>query len=575
MTSKLSAILTMGLTLLVGSAACVNEGGVVGASRGGNIGSDAAAGSGGQTPAPDASNGTGGGSGGGSGGAPALDAAGGNPAVDAPRADDTRPATDVGAPGVDGGPITNPPAMPAGPWARGVRVGLVEAAQGVFIKVGDGATVVAPTMRNADLIEGRPIFARVHIATDAGFTARRLRAVLSLEYADKTKFEIEETKMVSGASNVEQLASTFNFTVPAANVKPNTTMFAAIYETAAAMGAEPATPPRFPATGAADLAVKAGRMELWVVVVPVGGLMDTPERRKKLEQDIYDVYPVQKVNLRVREGAVTIDGTFNSTKGFAALRTAREMDAAKPYEYYHMVITTTAVSYAGVGNVPGATANDGARRTAITITRTPNIDGNTNTTAHEIGHNHGRSHAPGCGAAGADMAYPYKMPAGDMGVNGYSLSFNAFKSRMMFRELMSYCRPRWISDYMWKKFDERVRIVTGFAPAAGMPATQMLATRSLQGFAGAAGETPDWGIVAGSLSDPSATVSPNRHARLSLGDGRQVTVPVTVTELTDHQTLEYAVDLNGADYSDGDVIEAEVVVDGARSVVPVGGLYRR
>ena len=74
---------------------------------------------------------------------------------------------------------------------------------------------------------------------------------------------------------------------------------------------------------------------------------------------------------------------------------------------------------------------------------------------------------PGCGAAGPDMMYPYRMPAGDMGVNGYSLSFNAFKSRMMFRELMSYCRPRWISDYVFGKFEQRVRIVTGFESSPG------------------------------------------------------------------------------------------------------------
>ena len=46
----------------------------------------------------------------------------------------------------------------------------------------------------------------------------------------------------------------------------------------------------------ADLGVKAGRMELWVVVIPDSPLMDTSERRKKLENDVYDLYPVQKVN---------------------------------------------------------------------------------------------------------------------------------------------------------------------------------------------------------------------------------------------------------------------------------------
>ncbi|HEY0706689.1 MAG TPA: hypothetical protein VGG33_07830 [Polyangia bacterium] len=489
---------------------------------------------------------------------------------------DARPS-DVGAPSdvrPSGDLAPNPMAGPAGPWARGVRVGLVEATQGVFVKLGEGAAVVDAAMRNAPLIEGRPLFVRVHVATQAPFTARRLRAVLSLQYADNTKFEIEDAKMISATSMPDNLATTFNLLVPAANVKPMMTMVASVYETADAAGDEPAMPPRFPATGGLDLAVKAGRMEMWVVIAPGSAtLVDTPERRKKLENDIYDLYPVQKVNLRVR-APITIAGTFSSSKAFTALREAREADNAKPYEYYHLVTAATGVSFAGVGQLPGATVNDGVRRNAVTIVRNNNIDGNTNTVAHELGHNHGRQHAPGCGAAGPDAMYPYKTPAGDMGVNGFSLSTMTLKPRAMFRELMSYCRPRWISDYQWIRFEARLRTVTGFAAmeGTGMMA-QMQAARSLQGYAGP-GETPEWGVVTGQLVDPAVTVTAQRYARLALADGRSVTVPVQVGELTDHETFEYAVNLDGADFSESDVVEAEIVVDGARWMAPVASLHR-
>jgi hypothetical protein len=592
MKSSVRTGLLTAVGLLFVTAGC-GRNGQVGASPGDRNGGNgaSAANAGGAAGSSAGSGGNRGGAGGGGGAATGQGGAGGTtapprpdaaseigPSADGPPAggNDGRP-NDVGVPSdvrPSGDLAPNPMAGPAGPWARGVRVGLVEGAQGVFVKIGDGANVVATAMRNAPLIEGRPLFVRVHVATQAPFTARRLRAVLSLQYADNTKFEIEDAKMINGTSAPDNLATTFNLLVPATNVKPMMTMTAAIYETGEAMGEEPATPPRFPATGNVDLGIKAGRMELWVVVVPGSAtLMDTPERRKRVEMDLYDLYPVQKVNLRVR-APVTIAGTFSSSKAFTALREARTADNAKPYEYYHLITAATGVSFAGVGQVPGATINDGIRRTAVTIVRNNAIDGLNNTVAHEIGHNHGRPHAPGCGAAGPDMMYPYRTPAGDMGVNGFSLSTMTYKPRTMFRELMSYCRPRWISDYQWSRFETRVRIVTGFAAMEGTaPMTQMLAAHSLQGYAGR-GETPAWGVVSGQLVDPSVTVTPARYARLGLSDGRSVTVPVQVGELTDHETFEYAVNLDGADFGESDVVEAEVVVDGARWVAPVATLPR-
>jgi hypothetical protein len=309
------------------------------------------------------------------------------------------------------------------------------------------------------------------------------------------------------------------------------------------------------------------------VAVPVDMLMDSPERRKKIEQDVYDLYPVQKINLRFH-APVTLAGGFSRTSAFAALRDAREMDNAKPYEYYHLLVQTANAGFAGTSNRAGPSVNDGARRVAITIVRGNAVDGNTNTVAHELGHNHGSAHAPGCGAAGPDNTYPYTNPPGDMGVNGYSITFNAFKSRMMWRELMSYCRPRWISDFMWRRFEERVRVVTGFVGNAAATG-QMMKARSLQGYAGP-GEPANWGIVAGQLVDEQATMSPERYALLRLADGRQVRMPVSVQQMSDDDvTREFAINLTGADFSDGDVLDAEVVIDGQHSMVPVGGMYRR
>jgi hypothetical protein len=476
-----------------------------------------------------------------------------------------------------GGP-TPTPAQPPGPWARNVQVGLVEASQGVFVKLGDNGQAVATAMRNAPLIEARPMFTRVHVTAGNGFMARQLRTVLSLAYMDGSKYEIEETKMISGSSNVQMLNSTFNFLVPAAQVKPNTSISAAVYETGAAMGPDPMNLPRFPAAGMpTDLGVKAGRMEITIVVVPEPGLMDSPASRKRMEQEIYDFYPVQKVNLKFHE-PVPFDGMFASGKVFTVLRDLRTKEMAKPWEYYHY-ITKGPAGFAGVSSGAGASINDASRRTSITIVRNNDVGGNPNTFAHETGHANGSSHMPGCGAAGPDNNYPYVgmgFVAGDMGVNGYSLSFNAFKPKMMFRELMSYCRPRWISDYVWKKFETRVRVITGFESMGAAAMTQMMASHSLLGYADPGQETADFGIVNGSLVDATATLTPTTYARLRLVDGREVMAPVAVSFLNDDEAnvREFAVNLDGADYGVGDVLETQVVIDGKPSMVPVGSMFR-
>jgi hypothetical protein len=508
---------------------------------------------------------------GGAGGAVMTPDAASKPDVAAPadaRVADSAPVTNTG----DAKPSTNPPAGPAGPWARGVKIGLVEVTQGVFIKIGMGDTVVAPDMRNGPLIEGRPLYARIHVATDGGFSARMLRAVLSIEYGDGTKFEIEDKKMISGSSTEEKLESSFNFLVPAASVKPKSSLVASVYETGAGTGPDPTPPPRFPATGNVDLAIKEGRMEMTVVAIPVGMLMDSPARRQKLEDDVYDLYPVQKINLRIHE-PVMLPGAFSSSAAFTLLRDLREKENAKPHEYYHLLINTSGAGFSGTSNRAGPGINDGARRIAITIVRTPAIDGNTNTVAHELGHNNGRAHTPGCGAAGPDNMYPYPNPPGFSGVDGFSLVNMAFKSKAMWRDLMSYCRPRWISDYVWDKFEERVRIVSAFPSAGGM--TTMMASRSLQGFAGP-GETPQWGIVAGKLVDESALMSATQFALLNLTGGRQVKVPVMVEELGEGDpTRAFSVNLTGTGFTDSEVMSAQVTIDGQMSIVPVGGMARR
>lgn len=68
--------------------------------------------------------------------------------------------------------------------------------------------------------------------------------------------------------------------------------------------------------------------------------------------------------------------------------------------------------------------------------------------AHELGHNMSLRHAP-CGRPpGVDSSFP--NAAGEIGAWGYDFEVQALKPPGT-RDLMSYCRPRWISDYSFAK----------------------------------------------------------------------------------------------------------------------------
>jgi len=78
------------------------------------------------------------------------------------------------------------------------------------------------------------------------------------------------------------------------------------------------------------------------------------------------------------------------------------------------------------------------------------------THAHEVGHNHGRGHAPGCGASSPDPSFPYVTDGkGYIGNSahpnyGFDLKTQAIYPYSTYYDMMSYCGPEWISDYTYE-----------------------------------------------------------------------------------------------------------------------------
>ena len=83
--------------------------------------------------------------------------------------------------------------------------------------------------------------------------------------------------------------------------------------------------------------------------------------------------------------------------------------------------------------------------------------------AHELGHNMSLFHAPCGGPAGVDPAYPHRD--GSVGAWGYDFEAEELVENTT-PDLMSYCAPRWISDY---HFSNALRFRESDADSVGLP----------------------------------------------------------------------------------------------------------
>jgi hypothetical protein len=100
--------------------------------------------------------------------------------------------------------------------------------------------------------------------------------------------------------------------------------------------------------------------------------------------------------------------------------------------------------------------------------------------AHEIGHNFGLSHAPGCGAGSPDAAYPYADAT--LGTFGLDVPRGELKAPTL-HDVMAYCSDIWVSDYNYEKVLASLRARAGLLarPASPGPAEALLLWGRLEG----------------------------------------------------------------------------------------------
>jgi hypothetical protein len=355
-------------------------------------------------------------------------------------------ACESGAPGEDGcqGLVT------------GLSISQVSAYQTVESVIArDGASVADPAPA---LVAARPTLFRVFVTPQNDWVQREVSGRLFLANGD-TEATLYSTSTLSPAAASQQTdrQSTFEFIVPAADIAPDT-RFA--FELVECNGEAPGavSNARFPASDAAALnAIDTGGLRIHIVPLRANGLLpDTSEDAIALYRALFlDSYPISAIDFTVGDPLDVADAE-DWNQNLDNVRALRERDNPPAEVYYYGMLKPAATlrdfcgngCVAGVGYVPGgrqAAAGRAAMGLAYADVESAFI------MLHEVGHNHGRQHAPcvpqGSQITGVDPNFP--QANGSTGVTGY----NALGDQLIApnaTDLMGYCDNQWLSAYTYQ-----------------------------------------------------------------------------------------------------------------------------
>lgn len=390
------------------------------------------------------------------------------------------PSTDTGSattPATDSGPGTTPSDPPVSGLSLIPNLAITEVAvfQGVKVSVARDGAKVATHM--ADVIAGREALVRVFVSPRAGFTAREVVGELKLVSASGGTKTYSAAATPSVASTDASLPSTINFNVPTGAIAVDTQYSVALYAKSGATSGDTSSA-RYPTTGATEsLDAKGTGEALKIKIVPIqynadgsGRLPDTTAAQvERYRKAFYVMYPAKTVEITVRAPVPYASAITAGGSGFSnALQTMvklRQTDGAPKDVYYYGAFAgaSSFSNYCSGGCVTGLCGlltypSDSTGRACVGVGFTG--PDSAQTAAHEIGHAHGRAHAP-CGTGDADAKYPYS--GGTLGAWGYDLVDRKLFSPTTHKDFMSYCSPTWISDYTFKAIATRMSSVAGSA----------------------------------------------------------------------------------------------------------------
>ncbi len=384
-------------------------------------------------------------------------------------------------------PPAAPPAQPGTgpvpePHACGMQLrdlALYQAVQVRLLK--DGQPVAT---RNAPVIAGRKTVFQALLRYVGAPRPGNLAGRLTLASAGGS-FSVAASLSATRDSDEEDPATTLNFVVPAEQMRTDTQVRLDLDLGSSCPGGGKSS---VPAAGALQLgAIETGTLQ--VKFVPISYQADGSDRLPDVSpaqvQALHDVlqaqYPTREVKVEVGPpvdaGELQVDregvGWPNLVEGMRNFR----QDEGRGADWHYYGLIAPAASFreycqgacvAGLSFRP--TRPSAPQQVSVGVGYSGGIAAET--LAHELGHQHGRSHSPSpCSELqpeDVDRTFPYSD--GGVGVPGLDIRNGALMPRRL-KDLMGYCSPTWISDFTYAELARRrtlIRTQSG-ALVAGAP----------------------------------------------------------------------------------------------------------
>ncbi len=367
---------------------------------------------------------------------------------------------------------------PNGPLVKGLEVDGVAFYQGVRIDILEGGDEV---LDNApvDVIAERPGMMRVFVNPGSSWETRTVAAVVELDVDGQTERFAAEQSIGTNGSSDSSLNSTLNVDIPAEFMSEDTSIVSVkLVEVEANVDASGNdSGAKWTASGGGlDLRPRFTGESVRVILVPIeyrgdgsGRLPDISESQIQIYRDaLMAQYPTREIDLVVQDPLVINFQISPYGNGWGEtlneLYYLREDENAAFEEYYYGVFVpdSSFANYcsggciAGLSSLAQSAQQEWAR---VSIGLGYSGQGSADTMVHEIGHAHGREHAP-CGVQDAGY-YPHS--GASIGVQGYDFVNKQLKSTSGYTDFMGYCDPTWVSDYSYNWLQDRITDVNGSA----------------------------------------------------------------------------------------------------------------
>lgn len=366
--------------------------------------------------------------------------------------------------------------------------------QTIKVPLSRGVTVIDPAMRGT-VVQNRPTLFRVYVRPGSGFSAREFSARVTVKNGTGEDQYFAKQRITKASTDADT-ASTFQVSIPSDRIQADTRYSVEVVECtagAAPGGAPPATGssgmggggaggrsgsgagsgaagsgapagasgPRFPADGDTPLAaVDTGKLKIRFIPLTANG------RTAETTDAVLDVYrkyllamyPVDEVEFTIAD-PLEIAYPVSWNRVLDQLRALRQSNAEGSDEYYYGLLrpTETFQQFCRGGCTAGISYIGSVRQTGtrVSLGLAYADEMSSGIMAHEVGHAHGRSHAPCApgGIQGVDSRYPHAQ--GVTGVWSYDFRSMKFLDPSDTRDIMGYCDPKWISDYTYEALVDR------------------------------------------------------------------------------------------------------------------------